>query len=67
MHGRFYKLFIFSASRFLVFLKVNLILIDISLLVEKMNVTQVTTGNLTILLDKINVYSKSIFRDFESY
>ena len=39
----FYKLFIFSASRFLVFLKVNLILIDISLLVEKMNVTQVTT------------------------
>ena len=39
----FYKLFIFSASRFLVFLKVNLTLIDISLLVEKMNVTQVTT------------------------
>ena len=33
----------FSASRFLVFLKVNLILIDISLLVEKMNVTQETT------------------------
>ena len=73
----FYKLFIFSTSTVLVFLKVNLILIDIFLLLERCTWLRKQRGNMAILLNKsiflnhilLNsflrildiVYSKSIF------
>ena len=72
-----YKLFIFSESQALVFLKFNLILIDISLLVTSMRViwqfyliksiflNQILLNSFLRILDI--VYSNSIFRHLESY